>query len=719
MKGSTTVARIARLSTTAVLLVALGVMTDTASGKEPQLSAKEKLLKLLEESKAAPAQQPRATPTPKEEKSKPVSHPAAAPRPEISAPAVETPKPVTPAPAPAKPSRDPEGDSFPLTAVLIAAGVVVLGVIGRAVVRGKIKAYRHWSLSARVISASVASVIPVVLVVIVFILPKVRERMYADKVQATKQVVDVAYGIMAEHQAMVEQGKMTVEEARQKSLERIRDLRYNKDDYFWVNDLGPTMIMHPFKPELDGKDISENKDPNGKRMFVEMVQVCREKGEGAVEYMWPKPGVDKPVPKISYVRLFTSWGWIVGSGIYVEDIEKELDTLKGGIVAGVLLALVVSVIVGIVVGRLVRKPVLEVSALMANADLNTEFRSDLRNEIGELERTFDRFVGSIRQTLTEVKEASMAVASATSQISSSTEEMAAGAQEQTSQASEVASAVEEMTKTILENSRNSVSAAETATQARSAAEKGGKVVQETVAGMKGIAQAVNQSSEIVKVLGQSSDQIGEIITVIDDIADQTNLLALNAAIEAARAGEQGRGFAVVADEVRKLAERTTKATKEIAGMIRKIQSDTAQAVSAMDNGTKKVGEEIDLADRAGASLLEIVGVSQKVTDMVGQISAASEEQSTASEQISKNIEAITAVTGQTASATQQIARAAEDLNRLTEHLQAVIGKFHLDGEARPGADAGGPPARTLREQRETRGNGKDPAAKLQAVAEVS
>ncbi|HVN47706.1 MAG TPA: methyl-accepting chemotaxis protein, partial [Bacteroidota bacterium] len=154
-------------------------------------------------------------------------------------------------------------------------------------------------------------------------------------------------------------------------------------------------------------------------------------------------------------------------------------------------------------------------------------------------------------------------------------------------------------------------------------------------------------------------------------------LALNAAIEAARAGEQGRGFAVVADEVRKLAERTTKATKEIAGMIKKIQGETAGAVSAMDQGTQKVDEGMKLADKAGASLKEIVDISQRVTDMVNQIAAASEEQSSASEQISKNVEAISAVTNQTATGTQQIAHAAEDLNRLTENLTQIVGRFKL------------------------------------------
>jgi methyl-accepting chemotaxis protein len=272
------------------------------------------------------------------------------------------------------------------------------------------------------------------------------------------------------------------------------------------------------------------------------------------------------------------------------------------------------------------------------------------------------------------------VSDASIQISSSTEEMAAGSQEQRAQAIEVAGAVEEMTKPIMENCRNASNTAETARTAKNLAESGGRVVEETVRGMKSIAEVVNTSATTVRALGKSSDQIGEIIDVIDDIADQTNLLALNAAIEAARAGDQGRGFAVVADEVRKLAERTTKATKEIAIMIKKIQTDTLGAVKSMEVGTAKVEEGIVLADKAGLALKEIMGVSQKVTDMISQIAVAGEEQSTASEQISKNVEAISAVTTQTASGTELIARAAEDLNRLTENLQSLVAKFTLNPE---------------------------------------
>ncbi|MCX6138794.1 MAG: methyl-accepting chemotaxis protein [Ignavibacteriales bacterium] len=369
-----------------------------------------------------------------------------------------------------------------------------------------------------------------------------------------------------------------------------------------------------------------------------------------------------------------------------KDIDEYYDALyarqKWFTLLAVLCSAAFAVGMGMFIARIITLPMKEMITNIENADLNSQLESGRKDEIGDLQQSFDRFIASMKETLLQVSLASSAVASASAEISSSTEQMAAGAQEQTSQAAEVASAVEEMTKTIVENSKNASMTSDTAKEAKKAAEQGGAIVEETVMGMKRIADVVRQSASTVMELGKSSDQIGEIVEVIDDIADQTNLLALNAAIEAARAGEQGRGFAVVADEVRRLAERTTKATKEIAAMIKKIQINTELAVGAMEDGTKEVDAGIQSADKAGTSLNEIVRISQQVTDMVNQIAAASEQQSSASEQISKNVEAISAVTGETAQGTQQVARAADDLNRLTEELQEHLGRFRLDGEAK-------------------------------------
>jgi methyl-accepting chemotaxis protein/NAD-dependent dihydropyrimidine dehydrogenase PreA subunit len=314
----------------------------------------------------------------------------------------------------------------------------------------------------------------------------------------------------------------------------------------------------------------------------------------------------------------------------------------------------------------------------STGDLTVHLHSDKDDEVGKFYSEFNKALEKLRNLLRSLIELINATASASNQISSSSEEMAAGAAEQSSQTNEVAVAIEQMTKTIIATTKNSSAAAEAAKNAGMIAKEGGKVINDTINGMNRIAEVVKTSASTVHALGNSSDKIGEIVQVIDDIADQTNLLALNAAIEAARAGEQGRGFAVVADEVRKLAERTTKATKEIALMIKTIQKDTDGAVESMQKGTEEVERGKLLADEASHSLILIIEGSEEVVNIATQVAVASEEQAATAEQISRNIEGINCVTNESSTGVQQIAHAAEGLNKLTENLQEIISNFRFD-----------------------------------------
>jgi methyl-accepting chemotaxis protein len=355
---------------------------------------------------------------------------------------------------------------------------------------------------------------------------------------------------------------------------------------------------------------------------------------------------------------------------------KSLMLLLAGL--GLLIGLAVAILMARSITLAIARMVDLIQELAADNLAAADMQITSQDEIGKAGTALNGMKNNLRALIQSIAGTAEHVASASEEISSSATQQAQAAETQTDQTTQVANAMQQMSATVMQVSENSNKAAEASRQAAETARHGGTIVEDTLTKMRTIADSVSATARKMAELGKSSDQIGRIIGVIDDIADQTNLLALNAAIEAARAGEQGRGFAVVADEVRKLAERTTTATKEIAEMIKSIQDETKSAVSAMEAGNQQAEDGVRSTTQAGDSLREIIQMSEQVGEMITHIATAATEQSSATEQVNGNVEQISKLVKESAVGAQQSAKACQDLSGLALDLQTMVSRFKLD-----------------------------------------
>ena len=347
---------------------------------------------------------------------------------------------------------------------------------------------------------------------------------------------------------------------------------------------------------------------------------------------------------------------------------------------------IVSIILGLILAvfitRSITHPTNNVVEMLKDiaqgeGDLTKRLNIKSKDEIGDLAGWFNTFMDKLHDIIYRVTQNTEQLASAATEVSSAAEQLSAGSKEQTGQTAQVSAAIEQMTATIMESSKNTQDASDRAREAAESSKAGSRLAEDTSQGMEEIVQSASVTAGNIQGLAEKATAIGEIIKVIDDIADQTNLLALNAAIEAARAGEQGRGFAVVADEVRKLAERTTKATKEVAETIKGIQTDVTKANSQMEESSGIVNKGKDLVVQTNSSLNEIFNAIEGVQEMMRQIAAAAEEQSAAAEEISKSVENVDRISREAANGAEQAATAAEQLSRQSEDLRGLVSGFKL------------------------------------------
>ncbi len=435
-----------------------------------------------------------------------------------------------------------------------------------------------------------------------------------EKKIATRHVVDVAYSMLEKSARMVREGKVTEEGARQQALDQIRALRYGESEYFWINDLRPVMVMHPFKPELEGKDLSDFKDPKGKYLFVEFVKICKASGAGFVDYLWPKPGQDKPVPKVSYVRLFEPWGWVVGSGIYVDDVVAQVGRIRLYVVGFSILLLFAGCLVSWLITRSIVRPLEKVAR--------------------------------------DLKEGADQVTAAASQVSGAGQQLAEGASEQAASLEETSSALEEIASMSRQNAKNSNQA--------------DVIVKKALRDIGEAQQSMEILTGAMREIASASEETQKIIKTIDEIAFQTNLLALNAAVEAARAGEAGAGFAVVADEVRNLAVRAAEAAKNTAQLIENTVMKVHHGDGVLSQANAAFVKVAQGASRIGELVGEIAAASGEQAEGIEQVNRAVAEMDKVVQQNAANAE-------ESASAAEELNVQAEQMRQCVRRLSQLIG----------------------------------------------
>ncbi len=542
---------------------------------------------------------------------------------------------------------------------------------------------RRFSISKRLFSVSILAFLGIVAVATMVSL-ELRDSLYEQRRAALKDHVEGALGVIKHHHGLFQDGKLDEAEAQRMAMSVVSSMRYDEGrGYFWINDMHPKLLMHPLKPAIVGKDMRNSTDAEGKHHWREFVQVVRTEGRGFVTYTWEHKQKGVVAEKVSYLGGFGPWGWIVGSGALYDDLDAIFyaNVKSVLIIASVFAAIMLgfATLVGRSVTRPIRKTTLAMEQISSgNGDLTQRLSTGGNDELTALASAFNRYTEKIQQMVREVDMATCELSSSSEELTAITQSSHEGIEQQQGQTEQVATAMTEMTVTVKEIARSAEDAAGAAQGADENVKDGESRVDEVRASIQTLAADIRGAVEVIQQLSKDSDGIGKVLEVIRGVAEQTNLLALNAAIEAARAGEQGRGFAVVADEVRTLASRTEQSTREIQSMTERVKDGVVRAVAAIEHSSQTTADTLERGDQARDALRAIVAAVATIKDMNTQIAAAAEEQATVANQIEDNVANISGLAQDSARNSGRTAEASVALAKLGDNLHGLVGQFNIE-----------------------------------------
>ena len=502
-----------------------------------------------------------------------------------------------------------------------------------------------------------------------------------EKMAAVDAALTTAVRVMEHYEGKARAGEITLPEAQTGAMEVIGTIRYLGDHYLWINNMDFVWLMHPVSPQLVGRDLRDLKDKAGKPFVQQLVDGVRSNGSMRLEYLWPRPGATEPELKLTEARGFKPWSWMVSSGIHPADIDAAVNReVTTALFVG---ALILAALAGFSM-LLIRSITGPLRATVATLEKAAEGRTDLtvrlptqgRDELVQMARSFNTLMEAAGGVVGQVGQANLKLMTASEDLSQITSGAQRDAERQESETISLAAAMNEMVATVQEVARSASLAADSTKQTEAEAAQGRRMVEQTMQEIADLTGDLSQARAVVEKLAKDSHDIGTVLDVINGVAEQTNLLALNAAIEAARAGEHGRGFAVVADEVRSLAQRTQRSTQEIHAIIERLQSGATTAVERMARNAEKAQSTMDQAARAGESLGAITVAVSTINDMNLQIATAAEEQTATAEEINRSVNGIRDTAGSAGQTVTRTRAASTELRLLAQELGGQIERLN-------------------------------------------